>query len=112
MAQSFFSFTAGGDNFANFFSPDRKGYNEPPLLAYTASFAYGFTATLSAESPGSVGFSGGGTQLTGAGGQNQGPLGPFETGNITFGGQRWPDFVGLAASEAGLGRGADLRRHP
>ena len=77
VAQSFFSFTAGGDNFANFFSPDRKGYNEPPLLAYTASFAYGFTATLSAESPGSVGFSGGGTQLTGAGGLNQGPLRSF-----------------------------------
>ncbi len=31
VAQSFFSFTAGGDNWANFFSPDRKGFNEPPL---------------------------------------------------------------------------------
>ena len=51
MAQSFFSFTAGGDNFANFLSPDRKGYNEPLLLAYTASFGNGFTATLSAEEP-------------------------------------------------------------
>ena len=29
MAQSFFSFTAGGDNWANFLSPDRKGFNEP-----------------------------------------------------------------------------------
>ncbi len=94
MAQSFFSFTAGGDNFSNFFSPDRKGYNEPLLLAYTASFGGGFTATLSAESPGSVGASGGGTQMTGAGGLNQGPIGGFEPGNITFGGQRWPDIVG------------------
>ena len=50
-AQSFFSFTGGGDNYANFFSPDRKGFNEPLLLAYTASFGGGFTATLSAESP-------------------------------------------------------------
>ena len=50
-AQSFFSFIGGGDNYANFFSPDRKGFNEPLLLAYTASFGGGFTATLSAESP-------------------------------------------------------------
>ena len=28
-AQSFFSFVGGGDNWANFFSPDRKGFNEP-----------------------------------------------------------------------------------
>ncbi|MGB7973715.1 MAG: porin, partial [Roseiarcus sp.] len=34
-AQSFFSFIGGGDNYANFFSPDRKGFNEPLLLAYT-----------------------------------------------------------------------------
>ena len=102
-AQSFFSFTAGGDNFANFFSPDRKGYNEPLLLAYTASFAGGFTATLSAESPGPVGFSGGGTQLTGAGGLNEGPVGAFNNGNITFGGQRWPDIVGSLHLKQGWG---------
>ncbi len=103
MAQSFFSFTAGGDNFANFFSPDRKGYNEPLLLAYTASFGNGFTATLSAESPGSVGASGGGTQMTGAAGQNQGPIGGFEPGNLTFGGQRWPDIVGSLHVKQGWG---------
>ena len=28
-AQSFYSFTGGGDNWANFASPDRKGFNEP-----------------------------------------------------------------------------------
>ena len=94
VAQSFFSFTAGGDNYANLFSPDRKGYNEPLLLAYTASFSGGFTATLSMESPGSVGASGGGSQMTGAAGMNQGPIGGFEPGNLTFGGQRWPDIVG------------------
>ena len=64
-AQSFFSFIGGGDNYANFFSPDRKGFNEPLLLAYTASFGGGFTATLSAESPGTVGASGGGTTQNG-----------------------------------------------
>src|SRR5271163_2990902 len=54
-AQSFYSFTGGGDNWANFASPDRKGFNEPELLAYTASFGGGFSATISAETPGGVG---------------------------------------------------------
>ena len=62
-AQSFFSFVGGGDNWANFASPDRKGFNEPVLMAYTASFGGGFTATLSAESQGAVGGSGCGTNL-------------------------------------------------
>ena len=30
-AQSFYSFIGGGDNWNNFFSPDRKGFNEPNL---------------------------------------------------------------------------------
>jgi hypothetical protein len=104
-AQSFFSFTGGGDNWANFFSPDRKGFNEPLLLAYTASFGGGFSATLSAESPGALGDSGGGTRLTGAaGGNNQGPAGgAFNPGSITFGGQRWPDFVGALHVKQGWG---------
>ena len=85
-AASFYSFVGGGDNWANFFSPDQKGFNEPMLLAYTASFGGGFSATIAAQSPGSNGNSGGGTQLTGAAGSNP--------GNITFGGQRWPDIVG------------------
>ena len=78
--QSFFSFTGGGDNWANFFSPDRKGFNEPELLAYTASFGGGFSATISAETPGSVGGSGGGTQMgapkNANPGGNEGPMGP------------------------------------
>ena len=74
-AQSFFSFIGGGDNYANIFSPDRKGFNEPLLLAYTASFGGGFTATLSAESPGSVGASGSGTDFNGSYfNTNSGPL--------------------------------------
>jgi hypothetical protein len=95
-AQSFFSFIGGGDNFANLFSPDRKGFNEPLLLAYTASFGGGFTATLSAESPGGVGASGGGTQANGGYfNTNSGPqAGTFNPALIQFGGQKWPDFVG------------------
>ncbi len=93
--QSFFSFTGGGDNWANFFSPDRKGFNEPELLAYTASFGGGFSATISAESPGGVGGSGGGTDSTGAAGSN--------AANIAFGGMRWPDIVGALHVKQGWG---------
>jgi hypothetical protein len=89
-AQSFYSFIGGGDNWNNFFSPDRKGFNEPNMLAYTASFGGGFTATLSAESPGSSNFVGG-TQLTGPGNE------------ATFGGQRWPDIVGALHVKQGWG---------
>jgi hypothetical protein len=90
-AQSFFSFTGGGDNWANFFSPDRKGFNEPALLAYTASFGGGFSATISAESQGAVGPSGGGTDMAGPG------------NTITFGGQRWPDVVAALHVKQGWG---------
>ena len=88
-AQSFYSFVGGGDNWANFASPDRKGFNEPNLLAYTASFGGGFTATISAESPGSVGSSGGGTDMT--------------QGSLIYGGQKWPDIVGALHVKQGWG---------
>ena len=88
-AQSFYSFTGGGDNWANIFSPDQKGFNEPDLLAYTASFGGGFSATIAAQSPGTNGGSGGGTQMS--------------AGNITFGGQRWPDIVGALHYKSGWG---------
>ena len=94
-AQSFFSFTGGGDNWANFFSPDRKGFNEPYLLAYTASFGGGFTATISAESSQTAGASGGGTDLVGSAGSN--------VGTIAYGGQRWPDIVGALHVKQGWG---------
>src|SRR6185312_10662697 len=84
-AQSFYSFVGGGDNWANFASPDQKGFNEPNLIAYTASFGGGFTATIAAQSPGSNGSSGGGTDIAGPGGLNT---------SLRYGGQRWPDFVG------------------
>ncbi len=104
-AQSFFSFIGGGDNYANIFSPDRKGFNEPLLLAYTASFGGGFTATLSAESPGSVGASGSGTDFNGSYfNTNSGPLaGTFNPSLITFGGQKWPDIVGALHVKQGWG---------
>ncbi len=104
-AQSFFSFVGGGDNYANFFSPDRKGFNEPLLMAYTASFGGGFTATISAESPGGVGASGGGSDF--AGGYFQTNMGPgngtFNPSLITFGGQKWPDIVGALHVKQGWG---------
>jgi hypothetical protein len=100
-AQSFYSFIGGGDNWNNFFSPDQKGFNEPLLLAYTASFGGGFTATLAAQSQGTNGSSGGGTNETGGYGPNNG--GPAVVGPTTFGGQRWPDIVGALHVKQGWG---------
>ena len=105
--QSFFSFTGGGDNWANFFSPDRKGFNEPELFAYTASFGGGFSATLSAETQGVLGGSGTGTNMGAPNnahpGGNEGPMGPLNTLTTQFGGQRWPDIVGALHVKQGWG---------
>ena len=79
---SFFSFTGGGLGWANFFSPDRKGFAQPDVLAYTASFGGGFSATISAESPAWL--------------EDQGDAvggGQF-LGSATRGGMRFPDIVG------------------
>jgi hypothetical protein len=100
-AQSFYSFIGGGDNWNNFFSPDQKGFNEPLLLAYTASFGGGFTATLAAQSQGTNGSSGGGTNMTG--GYSSGGNGPAVAGPTTFGGERWPDIVGALHVKQGWG---------
>ena len=107
-AQSFYSFIGGGDNWNNFFSPDQKGFNEPILFAYTASFGGGFTATLAAQSQGTNGSSGGGTNLTGgySGGGNNLGTGAYTSGvagPTTFGGQRWPDIVGALHVKQGWG---------
>ncbi|MFY9971957.1 MAG: porin [Roseiarcus sp.] len=88
-AESFYSFTGGGLYWPNFFSPDQKGFNQPILMAYTASFGGGFSATLAAQSPGTVGASGGGTDIAGP--------------NNTYGGQRWPDVVGQLHYKSGWG---------
>jgi hypothetical protein len=96
-AASFFSFVGGGDNWANFLSPDQKGFNEPILLAYTASFGGGFSATIAAQSPGTNGTSGGGTDIAGA-------VGPGTSiTNTTYGGQKWPDIVGQLHVKQGWG---------
>src|SRR5271165_1814092 len=79
-AGSFFSFTGGGDNWASTFSPDRRGFNQPDLMAYTAHLTGGLFASLSFESPGQIGSSGSGTDLT--------------EGSLVYSGQRWPDTVG------------------
>jgi hypothetical protein len=102
-AASFYSFTGGGDNWANFLSPDRKGFNEPPLLAYTASFGGGFSATISAESPGNLGSSGSGTDMGFPNNGKNGGQGSTSFYDITFGGQRWPDIVGNLHVKQGWG---------
>jgi hypothetical protein len=103
-AASFFSFTGGGDNWANFFSPDQKGFNEPILMAYTASFGGGFSATIAAQSAGPNGSSGGGTNESSnfLFDSNVGQF-AFGPGNITYGGQRWPDIVGNLHVKQGWG---------
>ena len=85
-AISFFSFFAGGVNWANIFSPDRQAYNQPDLLAYTASFPGGLSATLSMESPLPMA-DGPGTNW-----QSNG-FNYLNTGDLTYSGARWPDIV-------------------
>jgi hypothetical protein len=50
---SFYDYLAGGDTWKDFFSPDHSG-TPINLLAYTASFGGGFSATLSIEQNESV----------------------------------------------------------
>ena len=90
-APSFFSFVGGGAAWNNFFSPDQQGFNQPDLLAYTASFGGGFSATIAAQSNGSNGFSGGGTDVNGVSGLNFDQL---SRGNdYQVNGQSQPDIV-------------------
>jgi len=109
-APSFFSFTGGGPGWANFFSPDQQGFNQPDLLAYTASFGGGFSATIAAQSAGQncPGFTGG--AFTGdtnnhpgfgcsGGGTNQSDLG----NNYSYNGVRAPDAVANLKVSQGWG---------
>src|SRR5271163_3151494 len=90
-APSFYSFTGGGPAWANFFSPDQQGFNQPDLLAYTASFGGGFSATAAVQSRGTNGGSGGGTDVNGVSGINVNQL---SIGNdYSVNGQSLPDFV-------------------
>ena len=102
-APSFYSFTGGGPGWANFFSPDQHGSNQPDLLAYTASFGGGFSATIALQGQGGIGLgAGSGTQqnnlngVSAFSGINQGQ-------NFVFNGQRVPDIVGNLAVSQGWG---------
>ena len=91
---------------ANFFSPDRQGFNQPDLLAYTASFGGGFSATISAEMAPSRVESGVSAPAANASGfkatvvhvwtHDGSSLGFL--GSATQDGSRFPDFVGSSTS--------------
>jgi hypothetical protein len=81
-ANSFYSFTAAGPAWANFLSPDRQGFNQPDLLAYTVPFASDFAATISAESAWA-------NPTAGSGGSSV-----YDLPGFTNGGARVPDIVG------------------
>jgi hypothetical protein len=98
-ANSFFSFFGGGDTFADIISPDRQGYNQPLLLAYTATFGGGLSATLSLEDPMLTGPSAGEAPYAGTDEQI--------TGNSQYLGMRSPDIVGSVDLKQGWG-GAHL----
>ena len=108
-APSFYSFVGGGPNWANFFSPDQKGFNEPDLLAYTASFGGGFSATIAMQSPGTNGSSGGGTQMTGKGGYANGSTARLARSDHVRRRAR-PRHRGHRACHRRLGRGSALGR--
>ncbi|HEY1941240.1 MAG TPA: porin [Roseiarcus sp.] len=93
-ANSFFSFFGGGEGWANIFSPDRQGYNQPLLLAYTATFGGGFSATISLEDP----------MLTGpSSGETLAGTDEFFAGNSTVLGMQAPDIVASLDLQQGWG---------
>jgi hypothetical protein len=81
---SFYDYLAGGDTWKDFFSPDHSG-TPVNLLAYTASFGGGFSATISLEQNESV-------QL-GAGTSANPAYDPAYYGGSTALGIRAPDIV-------------------
>jgi hypothetical protein len=85
-ANSFFSFFGAGPGWADIFSPDRQTFNQPLLLAYTATFGGGFSATLSLEDPVLAGPSSAVPPYAGSDMQI--------TANSQYLGQRAPDIVG------------------
>ncbi|WP_158812571.1 porin [Methylocapsa sp. S129] len=87
-APSFFSFFGGGEGWANIFSPDQQGFNQPDVLAYTATFGGGFSATIAIQSAGANSFAA--TGLTNNGASGGGTNLNVDTTNY---GQSAPDFV-------------------
>jgi hypothetical protein len=106
-APSFFSFTGGGPGWNNFFSPDQQGWNQPDLLAYTASFGGGFSATIAAQS--AYAQSGPGTNVSDF--ANNGttafgfpPVGIYADGdNYKYNAERVPDIVANLKVSQGWG---------
>jgi hypothetical protein len=84
---SFFSFFGGGEGYANIFSPDQQGFNQPDLLAYTATFGGGYSATLALQSAGA------GSPGTNGGVQNGIPFGTNVNIDTTNYGMTAPDVV-------------------
>jgi hypothetical protein len=95
-APSFFSFFGGGEAWNNIFSADQQGFNQPDLFAYTATFGGGFSATVAAQSPGTNGLSGGGTNQN----VNNYFMGPANTTNF---GMKAPDIVANIRLDQGWG---------
>jgi hypothetical protein len=60
-APSFFSFFGGGEGWANLLGPDMQGFNQPDVLAYTATFGGGFSATIAIQN--NAGVNGAGTNF-------------------------------------------------
>jgi hypothetical protein len=86
-APSFFSFFGGGEGYANLFSPDQQGFNQPVQFAYTATLGGGFSTTIAAQSAGA------GNPGTNGGSLNGVPFGTntnIDTQNL---GMTAPDFV-------------------
>lgn len=101
-APSFFSFTGGGPGWANFFSPDQQGFNQPDLLAYTASFGGGFSASIAIQDPQAANANVGGTQMNNISGPN-GFSGINQGQNFAFNGLRVPDVVANLKVSQGWG---------
>jgi len=98
-APSFFSFTGGGPGWNNFFSPDQQGWNQPDLLAYTASFGGGFSATIAAQT--SYAQSGPGTNVADFAANSCNSV--DAACNYTVNGERVPDIVGNIKVSQGWG---------
>ena len=105
-APSFFSFTGGGPGWANFFSPDQQGFNQPDLLAYTASFGGGFSATIAAQSAGTqrvrAAFAAA-PQFRGIACSGSGTIRRDLGANYTYNGMRAPDIVANLKVSQGWG---------
>ena len=85
---SFYDYLAGGDTWKDFFSPDHSG-TPINLLAYTATFGGGFSATVSLEQNESTSNFGSGNGLT----SPLGVLSPVSAISGTALGVRAPDIV-------------------